>query len=79
MELVEAIILSVLAASTLPVLRGIGVTVTTYLLSLRTEVKAAEVQTVLLRLVPTAMSTLTFSDPLRFDLPIGPAAQARGR
>ncbi|MFZ3320983.1 MAG: YihY family inner membrane protein [Usitatibacter sp.] len=44
-----------------PVLIGVGVTVTTYLLQLRTEVKApAEIQVFLLHLVPTAMSTLAF-------------------
>ena len=44
-----------------PVLIGLGVTVTTYLLQLRAEVKApAEIKLVLLHLVPTVMSTLAF-------------------
>jgi membrane protein len=44
-----------------PVLIGIGVTVTTHLMQLRTEVKApAEIQTLLLHLVPTAMTTIAF-------------------
>ncbi|HLX23259.1 MAG TPA: YihY family inner membrane protein [Usitatibacter sp.] len=44
-----------------PVLIGVGVTATTYLLRLRSEVNApAEIQTVFLHVVPTAMSTLTF-------------------
>jgi membrane protein len=44
-----------------PVLIGVGVTVTTYLMQLRTEVKGPpEIQTVLLHLVPTAMSMLAF-------------------
>ena len=44
-----------------PVLIGVGVTVTTYLMQLRTEVNAPpEIQTVLLHLVPTTMSTLAF-------------------
>ena len=44
-----------------PVLIGASVTVTTYLLSLRNEVKAPrEIQTALLHLVPTAVSTVAF-------------------
>jgi membrane protein len=44
-----------------PVLIGVGVTVTTYLLQLRTEVNALPgFQTMFLHLVPTAMSTLAF-------------------
>ena len=44
-----------------PVLIGVSVTVTTYLLSLRAEVKAPpEVRTALLYLVPTAVSTIAF-------------------
>jgi membrane protein len=44
-----------------PVLIGVGVTVTTYLMQLRAEVKApAEVQTAFLHVVPTAMTTLAF-------------------
>jgi membrane protein len=43
-----------------PVLIGVGVTVTTYLMQIREVNAPPEIRTVLLRLVPTVMSTLAF-------------------